>query len=206
MSAFRQRSSNRWPHVKAIVAPRVYPEPWPWTSPRPWPLPLAETSDLRTVATELAEGSTEYGSDKATIHDHHTPYARIPPTIPREGSIFEFGIGTNDFCVPSNKGPEAIPGASLRAWLNSGFFSDVVGADFLRCTPDQGVVRPDGALFGAVGLSVAGHVQAVRYTSVYARHTTLPRWVHIYNHHHPHTALGGRLPIRRVTNPPGQDH
>ena len=31
------------------------------------------------------------------------------------------------------------------------------------------------------------------------------RWLHTYNHHRPHTALGGKPPITRVTNLPGQN-
>ena len=42
------------------------------------------------------------------------------------------------------------------------------------------------------------------YTSERARVATLRRWLHIYNHHRTHTALGGRPPASRVTNLSGQ--
>jgi transposase InsO family protein len=42
------------------------------------------------------------------------------------------------------------------------------------------------------------------YTSERARVTALRRWLHIYNHHRTHTALGGRPPASRITNLPGQ--
>ncbi|HVF03693.1 MAG TPA: integrase core domain-containing protein, partial [Frankiaceae bacterium] len=42
------------------------------------------------------------------------------------------------------------------------------------------------------------------YTSERARVTALRRWLHIYNHHRTHTALGGRPPASRVTNLSGQ--
>ncbi|WP_394770847.1 integrase core domain-containing protein, partial [Lacisediminihabitans sp.] len=29
-------------------------------------------------------------------------------------------------------------------------------------------------------------------------------WLHDYNHHRPHTAIGGKPPISRLTNLPGQ--
>ncbi|PZF56068.1 IS481 family transposase, partial [Curtobacterium sp. MCBD17_034] len=32
----------------------------------------------------------------------------------------------------------------------------------------------------------------------------LPAWLHHYNHHRPHTAIGNRSPITRLTNLPGQ--
>ena len=43
---------------------------------------------------------------------------------------------------------------------------------------------------------------AAVYRSDAARTRALARWVHSYNHHRPHTALGGKPPISRVTNVP----
>jgi transposase InsO family protein len=37
-----------------------------------------------------------------------------------------------------------------------------------------------------------------------ARRKALPAWLHEYNHHRPHTAIGGRPPITRLTNLSGQ--
>lgn len=42
------------------------------------------------------------------------------------------------------------------------------------------------------------------YRSERARTEALSRWLHQYNHHRRHTALGGLSPISRVTNLPGQ--
>ena len=36
------------------------------------------------------------------------------------------------------------------------------------------------------------------------RRKALPSWLHEYNHHRPHTAIGGHPPISRLTNLPGQ--
>jgi transposase InsO family protein len=41
------------------------------------------------------------------------------------------------------------------------------------------------------------------YRSDAARIRALDRWLHLYNHHRAHTALGGRPPASRVTNLPG---
>lgn len=41
------------------------------------------------------------------------------------------------------------------------------------------------------------------YASDRARTAALRHWLHIYNHHRTHTALGGQPPINRVTNLPG---
>jgi transposase InsO family protein len=43
---------------------------------------------------------------------------------------------------------------------------------------------------------------AAVYRSDRARDRALDRWLHTYNHHRPHTALGGKPPITRVTNVP----
>ena len=42
------------------------------------------------------------------------------------------------------------------------------------------------------------------YSSEAARRRALPTWLHIYNHHRHHTALGGLPPASRVINLRGQ--
>ncbi|MBC7519265.1 MAG: IS481 family transposase [Microbacteriaceae bacterium] len=42
------------------------------------------------------------------------------------------------------------------------------------------------------------------YNSESARQAALPAWLHEYNHHRPHTAIGAKPPISRLTNLPGQ--
>jgi transposase InsO family protein len=42
------------------------------------------------------------------------------------------------------------------------------------------------------------------YNSESARRAALPAWLHEYNHHRPHTALGRSAPITRLTNLTGQ--
>lgn len=46
---------------------------------------------------------------------------------------------------------------------------------------------------------------AKAYASESSRRKALTSWLHIYNHHRPHTALGGKPPVTRVTNLPGQN-
>lgn len=46
---------------------------------------------------------------------------------------------------------------------------------------------------------------AKAYSSETARRKALPRWLHHYNHHRPHTALGGKPPASRVPNLSGQN-
>ena len=42
------------------------------------------------------------------------------------------------------------------------------------------------------------------YPSETARRAALPAWIHTYNHHRPHSAIGKVPPITRLTNLPGQ--
>ena len=47
---------------------------------------------------------------------------------------------------------------------------------------------------------------AKHYRTESTRRAALPRWLHIYNHHRPHTALRGHPPASRVTNLSGQNN
>jgi transposase InsO family protein len=45
-----------------------------------------------------------------------------------------------------------------------------------------------------------GWAYARHYDSTLQRDQTLPSWLHFYNHHRAHSAIGGRPPITRLTN------
>jgi transposase InsO family protein len=47
-----------------------------------------------------------------------------------------------------------------------------------------------------------GWAYARLYTSENERRTALPGWLHFYNHHRAHSAIGGRPPVTRLTNLP----
>jgi transposase InsO family protein len=48
-----------------------------------------------------------------------------------------------------------------------------------------------------------GWAYARFYTTETQRQAALPGWLHFYNHHRPHSAIGGQPPITRLTNLPG---
>jgi transposase InsO family protein len=52
--------------------------------------------------------------------------------------------------------------------------------------------------------TLAGWAFDAFYPSEAARRTALPAWLHDYNHHRPHTAIGRATPISRLTNLSGQ--
>ncbi|MBY6368133.1 transposase [Rhodococcus corynebacterioides] len=45
---------------------------------------------------------------------------------------------------------------------------------------------------------------ARQYSSERARRVGLPGWLHTYDHHRQHSAIGKATPISRLTNVPGQ--
>jgi transposase InsO family protein len=47
-----------------------------------------------------------------------------------------------------------------------------------------------------------GWAYARYYTSEAERRAALPNWLHFYNHHRPHSAIGGQPPFNRLTNVP----
>ena len=49
-----------------------------------------------------------------------------------------------------------------------------------------------------------GWAYARHYTSETQRRQALPAWLHLYNHHRPHTATQGHPSITRLTNLPDQ--
>jgi len=48
-----------------------------------------------------------------------------------------------------------------------------------------------------------GWAYARHYDTDHERRAALPGWIHFYNHHRAHSALGGQPPITRLTNLPG---
>ncbi|SDR95444.1 IS481 family transposase [Microlunatus soli] len=48
-----------------------------------------------------------------------------------------------------------------------------------------------------------GWAYARLYTSETERRAALPGWLHFYNHHRAHSAIGGKPPLTRLTNLPG---
>jgi transposase InsO family protein len=48
-----------------------------------------------------------------------------------------------------------------------------------------------------------GWAYARLYESTENRNLALPGWLHFYNHHRAHSAIGGRPPVTRLTNLPG---
>ena len=49
-----------------------------------------------------------------------------------------------------------------------------------------------------------GWAYARHYLSETERRAALAGWLHEYNHHRPHSAIGGKPPITRLTNVPDQ--
>jgi transposase InsO family protein len=86
----------------------------------------------------------------------------------------------------------------------SGLFAAVLaasGATHQRTRPYRPQTNGKVERFNRTLLNEWAYVQL--YTSNQQRTAALEDWLHLYNHHRAHTALGGRPPISRVNNGPG---
>jgi transposase InsO family protein len=86
----------------------------------------------------------------------------------------------------------------------SGLFSAALaasGATHKRTRPYRPQTNGKVERFNRTLLNEWAYVQV--YTSNQQRTAALQDWLHLYNHHRAHTALGGRPPISRVNNGPG---
>jgi transposase InsO family protein len=86
----------------------------------------------------------------------------------------------------------------------SGLFGAAVaasGATHKRIRPYRPQTNGKVERFNRTLLAEWAYIQL--YTSNQQRAAALPTWLHLYNHHRAHTALGGHPPISRVNNGPG---
>jgi hypothetical protein len=83
--------------------------------------------------TKLCEFMNAYGSDKGTsggAGNYTKLYNLLFKDIANNiKNVFEVGLGSNNIDVPSNMGPNGIPGASLRAWKAYFPNAKIYGAD-----------------------------------------------------------------------------
>ena len=79
-------------------------------------------------AKKFEEFFTFFGSDKSTKHNYHILYGKIISNK-KISKILEIGLGTNNVDVLGNMGPEAKPGASIRAFREVCQNASIYGAD-----------------------------------------------------------------------------
>lgn len=80
------------------------------------------------IAEILKKLFNKHGSDKSLLHDYQIPYGYIFNLLP-SGPLLEIGIGSQDTKFNSVMGISYVPGASLRSWRDSGYFTYCYGAD-----------------------------------------------------------------------------
>lgn len=112
-------------------------------------------------------------------------------------------------------------------WIRANAFFEAHGITVKRVITDNGSCYRSAAFTAALGDSIThkftrpyrpqtnGKVErfnrtlaqewayAHTWTSDEARANTYQQWIHNYNHHRPHTGIGGKSPIERVHNLPG---
>jgi hypothetical protein len=101
------------------------------------------------VVEQFETAFRQYGSDKSTRHDCHKLYATLLHAkhhVPLH--ISELGIGTGDLTIMSTLGPNATPGASLRAFESLLPASTVIGGDI-----DEAILLKAGRITCGSGFS-----------------------------------------------------
>jgi transposase InsO family protein len=97
---------------------------------------------------------------------------------------------------------EAVLSDNAKNYLGKDFTAALDGIEHRRIRPRR--PQTDGKVerFNRTLLDEWAYVRT--YTSNNQRTRALDRWLHLYNHHRGHTALGGEPPITRATNLAGQ--
>ena len=137
----------------------------------------------------------------AAVDDHsRLAYAEIHPdeTGPTcAGFLHRAG----EFFASHGLAVELVMTDNAFAYRNAKVFHDVVedlGAGQIFTRPYRPQTNGKAERFNRTLLEEWAYVRS--YRSNAARSTLLDRWLHMYNHHRSHTALGGRSPIERVNN------
>lgn len=88
------------------------------------------------MSTVLCEIMGKHHSDKGAAniteswHNYTTfYYSLFKDRCDNHLRVFELGLGTNNVTIPSNMGPDGVPGASLYGWKDFFPLADIFGAD-----------------------------------------------------------------------------
>lgn len=110
-----------------------------------------------------------------------------------QGIFIDRVLTDNGSCYRSKKWAEAMP----KQWRTPTARTSAPALDGHRQTTNGKAERFNRTL-------LKEWAYARPYPSEQARRQALPKWLHTYNHHRAHTALGGHPPASRVTNLSGQ--
>jgi transposase InsO family protein len=97
---------------------------------------------------------------------------------------------------------EAVLTDNARNYLGNDFTTALNGIDHRRIRPRRPQTNGKVERFNRTLLDEWAYARL--YTSNGQRTRALDRWLHLYNHHRGHTALGGEPPITRATNLAGE--
>ena len=97
---------------------------------------------------------------------------------------------------------EAVLTDNAKNYLGKDFTAALDGIEHRRIRPRRPQTNGKVERFNRTLLDEWAYVRVYRSNSQRTR--ALDRWLHLYNHHRGHTALGGEPPIVRATNLAGQ--
>lgn len=97
---------------------------------------------------------------------------------------------------------EAVLTDNHKSYLSKDFTAALGGVEHRRIRPYTPRTNGKVERFNRTLLEEWAYVRP--YSSDRARTRALAKWLHTYNHHRCHTALGGQLPVSRLNNVSGQ--
>jgi transposase InsO family protein len=137
----------------------------------------------------------------AAVDDHsRLAYAEIHPDE-RGPTCAGFLLRAGEFFATNGMRVEEVMTDNARNYRYAKVFHAAVaelGASQMFTRPYRPQTNGKVERFNRTLLDEWAYVRAYRSNS--QRSVLLDRWVHMYNHHRSHTALGGRSPIERVDN------
>ena len=138
----------------------------------------------------------------AAVDDHsRVAYAEVLPDTRKETCV-EFWARAAAWFTNHNIEPQAVMTDNAGAYRSKLFNTALGDVDHLYIRPYQPQQNGKVERFNRTLNNEWAYARI--YTSNPERTQALTQWLHTYNHHRQHTALGGATPINRVNNLPDQ--
>ncbi len=187
-----ERSERGPPQSRDGPSPRVLLRPSDRAGPRPWLASVSSAGPARRRSRSPSMTPTRPGLRSPTPHFGRWPGTREPaPTPPNDAPRAR--APRRSSAASSGTSP-----ASSTAYSSHGNPKNTTRSAALGKPLDGH--RSFGKVERLNRTLLTEWAYARIFTSGTQRAAALPQWLHSYNHHRAHTALGGRAPISRVNN------
>ncbi len=175
-----------------------------WTSRSSGASPAAEAGASTAAAAQVGGNGWAYTYVHSIVDDHsRLAYSEVLADE-RAGTVVGFWNRALAWFADRGVMAQAVLTDNGSAYRSADFARACLAADVRHRRTRPYTPRTNGKVerFNRTLLEEWAYVRV--YRSERARTEALMRWLHLYNHHRGHTALGGLPPVSRVTNLPGQ--